>query len=198
MIQIKLRQLLAAELIDEIILSTNDADIISFAQSLSEPRLHLHQREEHLAYSETSTDHLVAHAHELVPNGHVLWTHVTSPFITDKHYDQIINIYFEQLGQGYDSLMTTTAIHAFLWQDEQPINYDRSIEKWPRTQTLKPVHEINSGVFLASSIVYRDKDDRIGDRPYLFNLDKLTSFDIDWPEDFVIAECIFKQGLVRL
>jgi CMP-N-acetylneuraminic acid synthetase len=123
---------------------------------------------------------------------------VTSPFITEKHYDQVIQTYFDQLEKGYDSLMTTTAIHSFLWQDEQPVNYDRSIEKWPRTQNLKAVHEVNSGAFLAPCTVYRDLKDRIGRRPYLYEMDKLTSYDIDWPEDFAIAECLAQKGLVSI
>lgn len=196
LIEIKLRQLLASKSIDEVVLTTNDADILAYAKSLDEPRLRLHRRVEELSSSATSTDQLVAHALELIPEGHILWTHVTSPFITAKHYDDVIRAYWEQREQGYDSLMTTTAIHGFLWQDEQPMNYDRVIEKWPRTQTLPPVHEVNSGVFLAPADLYRELDDRIGRRPYLYTMDKFTSFDIDWPEDFVIAECLVEKGLV--
>lgn len=195
LIQVKLRQLLAAERVDEVVLSTNDPDILKFAELLNEPRLRLHQRVEVLASSNASTDQLVAHALELIPKGHILWTHVTSPFITEKHYDQVVQCYFEQLKNGYDSLMTTTAIHGFLWQAEQPLNYNRHIEKWPRTQTLRAVHEVNSGAFLASTEIYRELDDRIGARPYLHELDKLIGYDIDWPEDFLIAECIVRSGL---
>ncbi len=198
LIQVKLRQLLASELIDHIVLTTNDADILAFAESLNNPRLLLHHRVENLSASDTSTDQLVAHALELIPDGHILWTHVTSPFITEKHYDQIIRAYLDELDRGYDSLMTTTAIHGFLWQDEKPMNYQRSTEKWPRTQTLKPVHEVNSGIFLASASIYSDLDDRIGARPYLYELDRLTSYDIDWPEDFMIAECMAEKGLADL
>lgn len=198
LIQIKLRQLLAAERVDEVVLTTNDADILAFAESLHSPRLRLHHRIEELSSSATSTDQLVAHALELIPEGHILWTHVTSPFVTSQHYDQMIHTYFDQRKKGYDSLMSTTSIHGFLWQDERPLNYDRAIEKWPRTQTLKPVHEVNSGAFLASAALYRELDDRIGKRPYLYKMDKFISFDIDWPEDFVIAECLVEKGLVEL
>lgn len=198
LIQIKLRQLLASERIDEIVLTTNDADILAYAESLGERRLRLHCRDEELSSSATSTDLLVAHALDLIPAGHILWTHVTSPFITAKHYDEVIQTYVDKTKQGYDSLMTTTKIHGFLWQDEKPMNYDRAIEKWPRTQTLKPVYEVNSGVFIAPVEVYRVHDDRIGTRPYLYSMDKFISLDIDWPEDLVIAECLIEKELVTL
>ncbi|RRQ19905.1 acylneuraminate cytidylyltransferase family protein [Guyparkeria sp. SCN-R1] len=198
LIEVKLRQLLAADAIDEVVLTTNDADILAFGESLNEPRLRLHKRIEALSSSKTSTDQLVAHALDLIPEGHILWTHVTSPFITEEHYDRVIRSYLDRLERGYDSLMTTTSIHGFLWQHERPINYDRDIEKWPRTQTLPPVHEVNSGVFLASADIYRDLGDRIGRKPYLYELDKFTSHDIDWPEDFAVAECLVEKDLIKI
>lgn len=198
LIEIKLRQLLDAKEIDQIILSTNDQAILDYANPLSGDKLTLHRRAEELASSATSTDELVAHAFDLVPEGHILWTHVTSPFITAAHYDEIIRTYRTKLAAGYDSLMTTTEIHGFLWQDGQPLNYNRTVEKWPRTQTLEPVHEVNSGVFLAPAAVYRDLDDRIGDTPHLYAIDKLVSHDIDWPEDFVVGETMLEKGLVQI
>lgn len=193
LIEIKLQQLLATQKVDEIVLSTNDKEILDYAQSLNLKKLTIHKRSEELSSSETSTDQLVAHALELIPNGHILWTHVTSPFITENHYNEIITTYFEQLKKGYDSLMTTTLVYGFFWRDEKPFNYDQKVEKWPRTQTLKPLQEINSGAFLAASEIYNKLNNRIGEKPYLYELDKITSYDIDWPEDFMIAELIAKN-----
>ena len=198
LVEIKLKQLLDAEQIDTIVLSTDDDVILEYAHALNSKKIQLHKRSAELSSSETSTDKLVAHALDLIPDGHILWTHVTSPFITATHYNDIVKAYKEKLEEGHDSLMTTTIIHSFLWQDGQAMNYDRNVEKWPRTQTLKPVHEVNSGVFLAPSTVYKELDDRIGNQPYLFALDNLISHDVDWPDDFVIAECLLEKGLVKL
>lgn len=198
LVGIKLKQLLNVNQIDSIVLSTNDEEILDYAKQLNHPKLFLYKRSEHLSSSETSTDDLVAHALELIPSGHILWTHVTSPFLNTEFYEKIIIKYTEVLNRGYDSLMTTNAIHGFLWNQNGPINYDRNIEKWPRTQTLKPIHEINSGVFLNSSQNYQQLNDRIGNNPYLFELDKIQGFDIDWEDDFKIAESIVHADLVRI
>lgn len=198
LIEIKLSQLIAAKKVDRIVLSTNDDEILEYALSLRSEKIHLHKRCDELSSSETSTDQLVGHALDLISDGHILWTHVTSPFITAACYDAIVERYEEILEQGFDSLMTTTLLHGFLWQDGKPMNYDRSIEKWPRTQTLKPVHEVNSGAFLASASVYHELKDRIGASPYLYALDKLVSHDIDWPEDFAVAESLYEKGLVAV
>ncbi|MRU15678.1 acylneuraminate cytidylyltransferase family protein [Roseovarius sp. A21] len=196
LIEIKLRQLQECAAIDHVVLSTNDDEIIEYAQSVDGPGLTIHRRAEHLSSSATSTDDLVGHARELVGSGHILWTHVTSPFLTADRYDEIIASYRNALTEGYDSLMTTTLLRAFLWTEDGPLTYDRSVEKWPRTQTITPVHEVNSGVFLAPVEVYSRHQDRIGETPRLYPLDRLTAFDIDWEEDFVIAEQLMLKHLV--
>ncbi|MNB93612.1 Cytidylyltransferase [compost metagenome] len=198
LIEIKINQLLSSTLITEIILSTNDDEIIDYAKSIKSKKLRVHKRSETLSSSSTSTDDLVAHALELIPDSHILWTHVTSPFIVADDYDAIISEYLKSLNNGYDSLMTTSLIHSFLWDETGPINYNRDIEKWPRTQTLPAIHEVNSAVFLSHSKNFRDLNDRIGKSPLLYPLDKIKSFDIDWPDDFSIGECIASTGLVKL
>ena len=109
LIQIKLSQLISCKAISKIILSTNDKDIINYANNLESSKLNIHTRPEHLGSSSTSTDDLIRHAHELIPSGHIFWTHVTSPFVTASICEKIISCYFDSLEKGYDSLMTTTS-----------------------------------------------------------------------------------------
>lgn len=198
LIEIKLKQLDKVTGIDEIVLSTNDPSILEYAKNLKVKKLRIHKRSELLSSNKTSTDELVNHALDLIPEGDILWTHVTSPFVTNQHYEEIIDCYKNKKREGYDSLMTVTEIYSFLWQDGEPLNYNRNVEKWPRTQTIKPISEVNSAIFLASSEVYRNNNDRIGSKPYLYKLDKIISHDIDWPEDFIIAECMVEKGIVSL
>ena len=198
MIENKLKQLIAAKYIQQIYLSTNDEEILEYAANLVEPKIILHKRSEELSSSQTSTDQLVAHALDLIPEGDILWTHVTSPFLTASFYDHIIETYINEKQNGYDSLMTANLIYGFLWDQNGPINYDRSQEKWPRTQTLKPIHEINSAIFLSNAKTYRTLDDRIGKTPYLYPLDKIRGFDIDWEDDFQIAQTILRSGIAGL
>lgn len=198
LVEIKIKQLLAAQRIDQIILSTDDLQIIDYAKGINSPKLMIHVRPAELASNSTSTDELVKHARSLISEGHILWTHVTSPFVNAEHYDNIINSYFAATKSGYDSLMTVTPFRSFLWNKKDPINYSREKEKWPRTQTITPLYEVNSAAFLASTNVYDVQQDRIGRNVHLYELDKLTSHDIDWPEDFLTAECMVKEGICQL
>lgn len=196
LLEIKLQQLCESSLINEVVLSTNDQEILLYAETLDSPKIRLHKRDELLSSSSTSTDSLVAHAVDLIQEGHILWTHVTSPFVSADDYDTIISEYAKILENGYDSLMTTTLFQGFLWNENGPFNYDRTTEKWPRTQTIAPLHDVNSAVFLSSAINYKTFNDRIGAKPYLYTLNKIKGFDIDLPDDFLIAEFIFQKLLV--
>lgn len=198
LIEIKLQQLSQVHSIHQIILSTNDDELIQVANSLNLEKLIISRRKEDLCTSQTSTDDLINHVPDLIEEGHVLWTHVTSPFLNSHLYEKVINAYQEGLKEGYDSLMTTTELQTFIWNQSGPVNYDRRVEKWPRTQTLEPLYEVNSGAFLCHIDFYKQLQDRIGDKPKLYALNKLEGFDIDWWEDFLIAEYLLKQGFAKV
>lgn len=175
-------------------LSTNDDEVIHIAESLSNAKILIDRRPEHLATSSTSTDDLVKYVPQIITEGAVLWTHVTSPFIDAELYAKAISKYKEVLsGADYDSLMSVMALRTFIWNKSGAVNYDRQKEKWPRTQTIEPLFEVDSGIFLADISVYKNLNDRIGQKPYLFENSDIAAFDIDWEDDFFIAEAIYKQ-----
>lgn len=194
LIELKLEQLLKIREIDSIFLSTDDPDIISYASRLNEKKIIVDHRAESLCQSNTSTDDLISYVPSIIESGTILWTHTTSPFIQEDIYKKAIEYYFEKIkGDKFDSLMSVHKIQNFIWDENGPINYDRSKEKWPRTQTLKPLYEVNSGFFIADIDIYQKFNNRIGANPYLYVLNKITSTDIDWEEDFHYAEAIFNN-----
>lgn len=190
---IKLKELLKIELVEEIVLSTNDPLVIEIAKGMKSNKITIDIRPEHLATSSTSTDELIKYVPEIIKKGHIMWTHVTSPFLNSEAYNDIIKKYFDNIDQGHDSLMSVNKIQTFLWNDQGSLNYDRDIEKWPRTQTLQKVYEVNSGVFINSYNNYKNFNDRIGKNPYLYETEGYASFDIDWSDDFTLGEFIYKS-----
>ena len=190
--KIKLEQLIACEFIKMVYVSTNDPDVMQISNGFNSKKIKVISRPDELASSMASTDDLIKYVPEIMPDGHILWTHVTSPFIGPDDYYQIIKTYLQNL-DSFDSLMTVTKVQKFIWNDSAPVNYDRSVEKWPRTQTIDPLWEVNSGVFIASKEIYEDKLDRIGNKPYLYKLSDEVAFDIDWLSDFRMAEAMYRH-----
>ncbi len=192
LIYIKLTQLLKVEKIKQIVVSTNDIEVKRIAETFKNSKIIIDNRSEELASSETSTDDLIKYVPHIINSGIVLWTHVTSPFVDENIYNDMIEKYFENKDK-VDSLMSVTKLQKFLWNNHEPINYDRSIEKWPRTQTIEPIYEINSGVFIANIDIYKTLEDRVGNKPYLYELSEKEAFDIDWEDDFDIAEVLWSK-----
>lgn len=194
---IKIRQLAKCPLISEIIVSTDDTDVMSICQSVKnniETPIRIVERPKELALSSTSTDDLIRYVPSLVEEGIILWTHVTSPFIETKNYQEGINLYRQAIQSGtHDSLMSVTPIQTFIWNNTSPVNYNRDIEKWPRTQTLPQWYEVNSGMFIIDSTLMNTIEDRIGYNPLLLPMDNLDAFDIDTEQHFLLADNMWKS-----
>jgi CMP-N-acetylneuraminic acid synthetase len=189
---IKLSQLLEVKEITTIIVSTDDEKVKEIAKSFNSNKIVIDDRPSNLASSNTSTDDLIKYVPSIINKGAVLWTHVTSPFIDSSAYSQAIKCYFNNLNNN-DSLMSVTEIQKFIWNESGPITYDSNKEKWPRTQTLSPLYEINSGIFLADIEIYKNQQNRIGKKPFFFKLDSKMALDIDWKDDFDLAEALWEK-----
>ena len=198
LLEIKLNQLMKVKYLKNIILSTDDYKIIDYAKKIQNKKLIIDIRPDYLCSNATSTDLLIKYVGEKFDNINILWTHVTSPFINEKLYEQIIKKYFEVLFSKNDSLMTVTKIKKFIWDEKGPLSYESNKEKWPRTQTIKPLYEINSAAFIAHSNIYKKFKNRIGISPFLYEIDHFSAFDIDWKEDWVLAESIMKNNIRKV
>ena len=193
LLKIKIDQLLQCKKVDRIVVSSNDTRVLDYANILKNEKLIIDHRPDHLGSSDTTTDSLISYVANLVDTGHILWTHVTSPFMNSHDYDNLISTYFESLDKEYDSLMTVLKLQGFIWDKNGPISYTRNELKWPMTQNIEPLYEIDSGAFISSVSNYIAYQDRIGKKPFLYEQDKMKSIDIDWPEDFSFAEILWQR-----
>ena len=192
LLRIKLEQLLTCKKIDKIYLSSNDDEVLKIGSAMHDNRIIVSKRPDYLCQSSTSTDDVIRYVPDLIKeDATIIWTHVTSPFLKAETYDDMLDTYYEHLLE-FDSLMSVNELRTFIWKKEGSINYDRQVEKWPRTQTLETWFEINSGAFIADRSIYTKLLDRIGKHVFLYPTSKIESFDIDWPEDFDLAETLYR------
>ena len=146
LIQIKLSQLVNSDLIGKIIVSSNDNTVLDISSNFH-PKVTVNKRPDSLCCSNTSTDDLIKYVPTIIQDATVLWTHVTSPFISSAIYDSAIDKFLNNSSFPIP-WMSVTPCHDLLWDSQGPINYDRSLEKWPRTQTLNKLFRVNTVVFL--------------------------------------------------
>lgn len=191
----KIKQLVETKLLDEIILSTNDEICIAIAEKYAtkDSRVRIIPRPEELCLSSTNLQDLICYVPTITNAEHILWGHVTTPLAGADQYDAGIQLYLDNLKNGYDSLVGVTELKNFLLNKEGKLVNNTTNIPWPRTQDLEPLYPINHTMFLAKREVYVEQKNRLGKRVLLNVMDELHSFDIDWPDDFVIAEIMYKN-----
>ena len=194
LVENKLQQLLATKLIDEIIFSSNDEVSIAIAEKYkNDSRLRIIPRPEELCLSSTNLQDLICYVPTVTDASHILWGHVTTPLVDAEQYDEGIRLYLGNLEKGYDSLVGVKELKNFLLDKTGKLINNTTDIPWPRTQDLEPLYEINHTMFLAKREVYTEQKNRIGRKPLLHVMDEIHGFDIDWPDDFVIAEMLYKN-----
>lgn len=109
--------------------------------------------------------------------------HTTSPFIKTQTIQKAVR---KVLFEDYDSSFSVQQVKTFSWFNGKPLNY--KLDNIPRTQDLEPIFIETSAFFIFRKNIWTEKQQRIGDKPYLQIVDHLEGIDIDNPEDFDIAE----------
>lgn len=194
---IKLGQLLEVSNINEVVLSTNDEESIKVAEKYANhPKLKIIKRPDELAQSSTNLSELVNYVPTVCSYDHILWTHVTSPLVNESDYEKAIENYFDHLKLSHDSLMSVKEIQNYIWSEKENKVTNKNnddTKKWPRTQDLKSVFEVNSAIFITHKNIYKNEKDRIGNKPFLLKHNTIQSIDVDWEEDFKLAEIIYEE-----
>lgn len=194
LVENKIKQILAAKRIDEIIFSSNDEKCLEVAQKYtSDSRMKIIERPEELCLSSTNLQDLICYVPTITDAEHILWGHVTTPLAGAEEYDRAIEKYLYKLSAGYDSLVGVTELKNFLLNKEGQVINNTTDIPWPRTQDLEVLYEINHTIFLAKRDVYIEQKNRLGKKVLLHVMDEICSKDIDWEDDFRIAEIMYEN-----
>lgn len=194
-LELKLRQLTNSKKLDSIILSTNDELSIEIAKSFrnNDSRIEIIERPNDLCLDTTSLTDLIKYVPTITDADHILWGHTTTPFVDGSDYDDAILKYLAKIEEGFDSLVSVTSFKNFLLDVNAKVFNNNTELNWPRTQDLPQLYELNHAVFLTSRETYLNLSNRIGEHPFLFEMGKLKSVDIDWEDDFKIAEALYEK-----
>lgn len=192
LLELKLQQLAGLSLFEEIIISTNDEKCIEIAKNFIGKlnSLQIIHRPEELGSSETKLNDLIKYVGKITDCDDILWTHVTSPFCDAESYKNAIQDYKNL--KDHDSLMSVEILKEFIWNRKEKKISNSGDNKWPRTQDLEEVIQINSAIFIAPKLFYKTGN-RIGNNPFLFEMNKIHSWDVDTEDDFKIAEAIYDK-----
>ncbi len=176
--------------ISYVVVNTDSEAIADQVRSRYGDHVVIHRRPEAICGDFVSMNTIIGYDLQQVEGNLFLQTHSTNPFLKAQTVDAAIRRFVES--GGHDSLYGVTAIRARCYsQDGMPINHDPT--EMLRTQDLPPVLMENSNIYLFSRQSFLQTGRRIGDRPLLFEMDKIEALDIDDEEDFQLAEAVLDR-----
>jgi len=167
---------------DEVWLDTESDDIISAASHVD---CNVLKRDPALASNATDGNKLFINEVKHVDADIIIQILGTSPFIRTETIKKAINILRED--QNFDSVVLVYKQKFYTWADGRPA-YD--MHNIPNSNTLEDTTIETMGLYVVRREAALATGRRIGDRPYLLECSPTEAIDVNWPEDFVLANHI--------
>jgi CMP-N-acetylneuraminic acid synthetase len=155
-------------------------------------KVEVQERPDYLYGHQISGSDIIKYVISKVDGEHFLQTHVTNPLLSMMTIEKAINFYFDNKPK-YDSLFTVDKIlKRVYFPDGTAVNHKKTESL--QTQYLDPLYSENSNMFIFSRQSFiENNNNRIGCKPYMFEMNYIESIDIDYIEDFVLASLIYKD-----
>jgi CMP-N-acetylneuraminic acid synthetase len=156
------------------------------------PQVAIIERPEHLRADTVPMNEVLLHDTAQIPADLYLQTHSTNPLLRSQTISRAIQALVTDY-PAYDSLFSVTRMQTRLWdQLGRPVNHNPAILL--RTQDLPPIYEENSCIYLFNRQTLLQRRNRLGERPYLFEIPAAEAWDIDEELDFQITDLILTRS----
>jgi CMP-N-acetylneuraminic acid synthetase len=183
------QSLLASPRVGQVVIDT-DSDLLRDDVARHFPEVRLIERPPHLRADTIPMNDVLLNTVRHVEADFYLQTHSTNPFLREATITGALDALMDMFPER-DSLFSVTRLQTRLWdQHGRPMNHDPAVLL--RTQDLPPVYEENSNIFVFTREILERRGNRIGERPLLFEVDRLEALDIDEEHDFRIAEMLLQ------
>ena len=192
LLKLKIETLKKVKGIDEIIVST-DCDIM--AELSLKLNIKVHKRDEYYASSECPNYEYWSNIAKNVGQYHnFMMVNAVSPLIDSNKINEFIKTFREN---NYKNMVTVNKQKKFFCNSitNDGINFDDT--QVPNSQNLIPLAEITFGLCIALRKDIIESNCIYGKNPHFFNLDDISSLDIDENSDFLTAELLYKNNILN-
>ena len=187
-----IESLCACEELDQVVVDT-DSPVILDGLSEYFPQVVRLERPAHLCADTVPMNQILLHDTSQVQADFYLQTHSTNPLLRRETISRAIHTLLGQY-PVFDSLFGVTRLQTRLWdQLSRPINHNPAILL--QTQDLPPVYEENSCIYIFTRQNLAARHNRLGERPYMFEIERAEAWDIDEELDFQVVESMMKNRL---
>lgn len=178
--------------ISEVVVDT-DSPVLMEGIGAGYPRVRLLPRPAHLTADTVPMNEILMYDTSQAPADLYLQTHSTNPLLRAETISHAVQTLLANY-PACDSLFSVTRLQTRLWDGlARPLNHNPNILL--RTQDLPPIYEENSCIYLFNRQTLEQRRNRIGERPYLFEIEATEAMDIDEEHDFLIADLLLAHRL---
>jgi len=183
--------LLACPEISQVVVDTDSQPIMEGLQ-LHFPMVRILERPEELRGDAVSMNEILVYDTSQVEADYYLQTHTTNPLLRPGTISNAIQTLMANIPE-YDSLFSVTRLQVRLWDHlGRAINHNPAILL--QTQDLSPIFEENSCIYIFTRRNLIKRLNRLGERPYMYEIDASEAWDIDEELDFAITEFLMLQA----
>ncbi len=181
-----LKTLVSVPEIDELYVFCSDERILPYLVS----GVRFLKRPEYLDTKDATPQNIIQEFMNRVSADVYMVCHCTSPFVKAERFSTCVK---KVTNEDYDSAFTGEKIQRLMWYDGKPLNFDAA--NVPRTQDLPLYYNEVSAAYVFKRETFETLRRRIGVHPYICEVSGYECIDIDYPEDFEIANAVYMNIL---
>ena len=176
--------------INEVVVDTDSPVIMDGIREYF-PDVVIIERPEHLREDNIPMNEILLFDAQQVEADLYLQTHSTNPLLMVETISRAIRL-MDTNFPAYDSMFSVTRIQSRFWdQLGRPVNHNPDILL--QTQDLPPIYEENSCFYIFSRTTLEARRNRLGYRPYMFEVSPEEAWDIDEESDLKFVDMILKS-----
>ena len=188
--ELKLKQMKEVKGFSDVYISSESDKILSIAKEYG---FKVHERDGKYSTSHIPMSDVYSNVASEVPGDFIAWVNVTNPLAPVSAYDKAIETFNTLDLDAHDCLLSVFAVKDYIFYKGKPVNFEPY--PWPRSQDLEGMFSMSFVINILARENMVKWGSCVGIKPYLFELDGVDSMDIDFPEDFEMAEMIYKRRL---
>ena len=179
-----LEKLISCDFIDEVYLDSESEKVFEIASHINFKKL---KRDKNLAKNSTDGNQLLLNEINHADADIYIQILCTSPFIEISTIKRGVDIL--KKNKSYDSVVLVKKDKQYIWEKGKT-KYD--LNKIPNSKDLPDTFIETMGLYIIRKSAALKTKRRIGEKPFLMEASPIEAIDVNYPEDFKLAELIQK------
>lgn len=176
--------------IDQIVVTTDDADIEKAALSVNSEKILCFRRSPETATDTATTESALLEVARQHPCRHLMLVQATSPLVSAEDLSEAFARYVHS---GADSLLTVARQKRFVWEQDdsgwaRPVNYNPTAR--PRRQDFDGFLVENGAIYITDRDRFLNAGSRLHGRIAVYEMSPESYIELDDPTDWIAVEAL--------